>query len=196
MAHYFSEKQDSALRINEITARLRGRDFEFLTASGVFSIKKVDKGTEILVNNCLVEDGWRVLDLGCGYGVVGVVLKKLCPKLDVVMTDVNKRAVKLAKMNAKLNKVEVDVRQGDMYSDVDGKFDTVIVNPPTTAGKDICFAMIEQSKDFLKKGGILQVVARHNVGGKTLMKKMEDVFGNAEHIVIKSGYRVYVSKNG
>jgi 16S rRNA (guanine1207-N2)-methyltransferase len=111
------------------------------------------------------------------------------------MSDVNKRAVKLAKMNLRLNKVDCKVFQSDMYSKVDSKFDTIIINPPQKAGKEICFSMITLAKDYLKPKGLLQIVARHQKGGKVLMGKMEEVFGNVSTVSRKSGYRVYLSEN-
>jgi 16S rRNA G1207 methylase RsmC len=195
MSHYYSEKQTSILKLSKIKSELRCGQFEFYTGSGVFSIGKVDKGSEILINNAVVKDGWKVLDMGCGYGAVGIVMAKCYPKCKVVMTDVNKRAVKLARMNAKLNNVDVEIKQGNLYEGVDEKFDAIIVNPPQKAGKDICFLIIEKAKKYLKKDGLLQVVARHQKGGKPLQAKMEEVFGNVKDLVKKSGYRVYISKN-
>ena len=135
----------------------------------------------------------RVLDMGCGYGAVGIVLAKCCPKCTVVMTDVNKRAVKLARMNAKLNKVDVDIKQGNLYEGLDGeKFDTIITNPPQKAGKEICLEIIEKSKEFLKKGGLLQVVARHQKGGKHLSKKMEEAY-NQWIREVKANFKIEIN---
>lgn len=194
--HYYSEKQTSVLKLKEISARLRDIDLEFFTASGVFSGKKVDKGTMLLANDSIIEDGWRILDLGCGYGPVGIAVAKAYPDTEVVLTDINNRAVKIARMNKKRNKAaNISIVQGDMFEKVTGKFDTILLNPPQTAGKDICFQMIEKSKGFIKSGGSLQIVARHNKGGKSLSEKMKSVFGNVEGTSKKSGYRIYMSKN-
>jgi len=194
--HYFSEKQTSELKLSLINARLRDLEFEFFTGSGVFSGKKVDKGSVLLINDSIIPKSARVLDLGCGYGPVGIAIAKSFPDSEVVLTDINSRAVKIARMNKKRNKIEnISIVQGDMFEKVEGKFDTILFNPPQTAGKDICFQMIEKSKEFLKAGGTLQVVARHNKGGKSLSGKMESVFGNVEDVSKKSGYRIYISKN-
>ena len=194
--HYYSEKQTSVLRLKKISARLRDIDLEFFTASGVFSGKKVDKGTGLLANDSIIKEGWRILDLGCGYGPIGIAVAKAYPNAEVVLTDINSRAVKIARMNRKHNKVaNISIVQGDMFEKVTGKFNTILLNPPQTAGKEICFQMIEKSKNFLKKGGTLQIVARHNKGGKSLSEKMKSVFGNVEETSKKSGYRIYISKN-
>lgn len=194
--HYFSEKPESELNLTKISARLRGSEIELWTGAGVFSGKKVDKGTELLANDCIIKENWRILDLGCGYGAVGISIAKAYPSSEVVMTDINNRAVKLARMNKKLHNLKnVSVVQGDMYENAPGKFDAILLNPPQAAGKEICFKMIGESKGFLKKDGVLQVVARHNKGGKTLAEKMKSVFGNIGEVSIKSGYRIYLSRN-
>ena len=112
------------------------------------------------------------------------------------MTDINKRAVDLAKMNIKLNGLEgIEAVQGNLYEKVSPGFDTILVNPPQTAGKDICFEMIKEAKKYLKTRGILQLVVRSKKGGKQLSDFMKAVFGNVEVTAKKSGYSVFVSKN-
>jgi 16S rRNA (guanine1207-N2)-methyltransferase len=194
MAHYYSENQESKFVLKKIKASLRGRDFEFFTAPGIFSGKKVDSATELLINNAVVQDGWRILDLGCGYGPVGVSLRKLFD-IKVVMTDINKRAVQLSKMNLKLNKIEAEVFGGNLFENITGKFSTILLNPPMAAGRKLCFEMIEKSTGFLEDGGLLQIVARHNKGGKMLEEKMKEVFGNVKETARREGFRVYVSEN-
>ncbi len=185
MAHYFDKEQDSGFVLNEFECVVNGKYYTFYTAPGVFSAKKLDFGTKTLVNNMQVKG--RVLDLGCGIGIVGRIASEKAD--EVVMTDVNKRACKLAKMNCKKGKVLC----GDMYEKINGKFDVILFNPPQTAGKKICFEMISKAKDYLVKGGSLQVVARHNKGGKTFMLFMEKEFGNIDTLVKSGGYRVYIS---
>jgi len=196
MSHYFEAKQKSKFVPKEIKAILRGREFTFTTASGVFSIEHVDKGTKILVDYCEVPAEVKVLDLGCGYGVVGIAIKKCLPKTDVTMVDVNERAISLAKKNAEKNNVDVKILQGDLYEPIkDEKFDVILVNPPYVAGREVCYKIIEESIKHLNKKGTLQLVARHNKGGAMLEKKMKEVFGNVNTLAKKAGYRVYESKN-
>jgi 16S rRNA G1207 methylase RsmC len=187
--HYFSEEQDTLFELKEFETVLNGHEYKFYTASGVFSKKRLDFGTKVLVENMQVHG--RVLDLGCGLGVVGYVAAETAD--EVVMTDINKRAVKLAKMNTKKLK-NVKVVQGDQYANVEGKFDVVLLNPPQTAGKKVCWAMIADAKKYLVKGGSLQVVARHNKGGKTISLYMKEEYGNMETLCRTGGYRVYKSK--
>lgn len=198
--HYYSKKQTSKLKFRKVKARLLGSEFEFYTAPGVFSQKYVDKGTEILVNNCVVKDNWHILDIGCGYGVVAIALMKNYKGIKATMSDVNKRSLMLARKNIKAYGLEKDaeVIESDVYGNISRKseFDAILCNPPQSAGKEICFKIIEVSQKFLKKGGLLQIVARHNKGGRQLSRKMKEVFGNVMDIAKKSGYRVYVSKKG
>ncbi len=194
MSHYYDSDQNSKFFKEEITALIREHDFTFVTGSGVFSVKKVDKGTLLLSDKCIIEDKWDVLDLGCGYGVIGIVVASLFPKCKVTMLDVNKRAILLAKENS--NDLDnVIVIRSDLFEKIKGKFNTILVNPPYVAGRNISFQIIEKSKKHLKKEGLLQIVFRHQKGGKVIMDKMKEVFGNVEVIAKKSGYRIYVSKN-
>ena len=193
MSHYYSEKQDSPLRLSSFRACLRGNNFEFFTGAGVFSKSGLDEGSILLIEKCIMQDGWKILDLGCGYGAVGIAVGKAFNS-DVLMTDVNERALMLAGMNAEKNNVSARVLKSDCYDSIkDEKFDAILVNPPQTAGKEVCLKMIADAHNFLKDGGILQLVARHRKGGETLEKHMKSELGNVREIAKKAGYRVYVS---
>lgn len=192
MEHYFSEKQSSPLRKKEIKVVVRGMELTCITGSGTFSTRDVDNGTEALITHAQIVPGQRVLDLGCGWGVVGIV----CAKLGciVTMTDINTRATQLAKENLKKNNVQAIVVQGDRYEKVEGYFDVILVNPPHTAGRDLCYSMIDQAQQYLVTGGSLQLVARHQKGGKMLQKRMEENFGNSIILGRMNGFTVYCSK--
>ncbi|MFH0797825.1 MAG: methyltransferase [Candidatus Woesearchaeota archaeon] len=194
MSHYFSQKQDSTFKLNTITDTVRGIDLKLSIAPGVFSAKKIDFGTKLLAEEMIIGRKDSVLDLGCGIGVVGIVASHLTVN-EAVLTDVNERACKLATMNSKRIK-NITVVCGDMYDKVrHRKFDVILLNPPQTAGKKICFEMIEKAKEHLNPNGTLQIVARHNKGGETLSLKMKEVFGNMKDIAKSGGYRVYLSKS-
>jgi len=194
--HYYSEKQTSKLRIKEINTNLKGNKLKFYTGSGIFSIGKIDKGTELLIEKCIIKPNWKILDLGCGYGPIGISIAKSFPSAQTLMTDINERALSLSKKNIKLNNLNnIEIRKSNLYQNIREKFNTIITNPPQTAGKETCFEIIEKSKDHLKKDGLLQSVARHNKGGKELEKEMKEIFGNVREIGKKAGYRVYISKN-
>ncbi|MBW2968346.1 methyltransferase [Candidatus Woesearchaeota archaeon] len=201
--HYYTKQQTSRFEPKKIGLAVAGLEFEMYTAGGVFSPKKLDLGTKLLIEHAEVADGWKVLDLGCGYGAVGVAVKKKVRSAHVVMSDVNTRAAKLANMNLKLNRIAGSEEAGSEVLCSDGfqnkkldamRFDTILLNPPQTAGKQVCFRLIEESYEHLNQGGLLQLVARHQKGGKTLSKKMEEVFGNVKETAKGSGFRVYVSE--
>ncbi|MBC8500488.1 MAG: class I SAM-dependent methyltransferase [DPANN group archaeon] len=194
MPHYYSKKQTSDLNLREINIRIGNIFFQLFSGSGIFSKKKLDKGTEVLLKNLIVKNNWKVLDLGCGMGVVGIYVKKVFPKTNVVMSDVNKRAVYLTKKNANLNNLDVEVICSDGFEKIEESFDAILLNPPQVAGKEVCFKLIEDSFEHLNKSGLLELVARHNKGGKTLSEKMNSTFGNVKEIVKSSGYRVYISQ--
>ncbi|MFC1723238.1 class I SAM-dependent methyltransferase [Nanoarchaeota archaeon] len=194
MEHYYSEKQTSKFEPAVIEVEIWGKRIELYTAGGVFSPKKVDRGTLLLIDSVVVGSGDRVLDLGCGYGVVGIAVVKKKSGVEIVLSDVNERALRLAKMNLRRNKVEGKVKKSDGFDKIEGKFDVVLFNPPQTAGKKICMKMIEDSREFLNEGGSLQLVARHQKGGKGFEEKMKEVFGNVEVLQKKGGFRVYMSK--
>ena len=193
--HYFTKKPTSKERYEEFSWRLRGVEFKFKCGSGVFSIGHVDKGSYLLIEKCEMEDGWRVLDLGCGYGCVGIAVKGLFPNTVVVCSDINERAVMLTRENAKKNNVSIKALESDIYENIKGEFNTILLNPPQTAGREICKKMISGALEHLEVGGSLQLVARHQKGGKTLAEYMKEVFGNVKDIAKQGGFRVYVSYN-
>ncbi|MFH1133409.1 MAG: methyltransferase [Nanoarchaeota archaeon] len=195
MPHYFSEKQTSASKEQEISATLLGSRLTFVTDSGMFSLTRIDPGSRLLIEAAELPQQGSVLDLGCGYGAVGIALARAHPALAFVLVDVNRRAVSCAKLNARRNKAQnVEVKDGDLYTGL-GSFSAIVCNPPQSAGKDICLRIIAEATGHLPAGGSLQIVVRHNKGGKALMAAMQDSFGNVTTIAKKAGYHVYLSRH-
>lgn len=191
--HYFSENQTTKFNIKTINETINNKEYTFFTAPGVFSAKKIDKGTRLLVEAMQIKPNDRVLDLGCGIGVIGKIAAEQT-KNEVMLTDINQRACKLAKMNTN-DLLNTKIIHSNAFEYLDGElFDVILLNPPQTAGKKICFDMIENSKKHLNKEGTLQLVARHNKGGETLSEKMRETFGNMETTAKQGGYRVYLSR--
>lgn len=151
--HYFVEHPKSKARYGIIQACLRGRRFEFLTSSGVFSKEKIDLGTRLLIECMILPEKGCVLDLGCGYGAVGISAAAFNPDLRVVMVDVNYRATWLARQNVERNRVfDVEVKRGNLFEPVEGYvFDCVLSNPPVSAGMDVVKAMIQGAPNSWRK---------------------------------------------
>ena len=193
--HYYSPKPTSAVKPKVLQIRLGGMQYSLHTASGVFSKEGLDQGTAVLLEFMQLPDEGMVLDLGCGIGIVGIVVKRRKPKLQVCMSDVNGRAVRLAQRNAKENKVAAEVRYGDGFAPWEGvEFSAVLLNPPQHAGKEVCFRLIQEAYGHLMPNGTLQLVIRRNKGGASFSEEMERVFGNVEEVGKRSGFGVYGSR--
>ena len=197
--HYFSAKPKTE-RVVETSFRYTIRDVAcyFDTASGMFSVEHVDIGSAVLIKYAHVEPHWDILDLACGWGAVGIFLKKFEPSITVTFTDVNERAVSYTKKNIVKNNIppkDTKVFSGEFFTKIkpEKKFDAIYLNPPHSAGKKICLEMIKQAKDYLKVGGNLQIVARKNKGGAPLAAFMEEHFGNIKVLKKKSGFWVWES---
>lgn len=190
---YYAENPDSAHDIHELKVTLLGQSFTFLTDSGVFSKKMVDYGSQVLLNTLDFEKGKTLLDLGCGYGPLGISLAKV-QGVKPTMVDINNRAIDLAKQNAQKNGVEADIFQSDIYEKVNGTFDYIISNPPIRAGKQVVHSIISESINYLKVGGNLTIVIQKKQGGPSAKAKMEEVFGNVEILKRDKGYYILRSE--
>ena len=191
---YYAENPDAAHDIHELRVDLLGEKMTFLTDAGVFSKKMVDFGSQLLLKCLEVNQGETVLDVGCGYGPLGLSLAKAYG-VEATMVDINNRALDLARKNAERNKVEATIFQSNIYEQVKGKFDHVISNPPIRAGKQVVHEIIEKSKDFLGIGGDLTIVIQKKQGAPSAKSKMEDVFGNCEVVKKDKGYYILRSVN-
>ena len=186
---YYAENPDAAHDIHELRVDLLGEKMTFLTDAGVFSKKMVDFGSQLLLKCLEVNQGETVLDVGCGYGPLGLSLAKAYG-VQATMVDINNRALDLARQNAERNKVEATIFQSNIYEQVEGEFDHVISNPPIRAGKQVVHEIIEKSKDFLEIGGDLTIVIQKKQGAPSAKSKMEDVFGNCEIVKKDKGYYI------
>ncbi|WP_319946291.1 MULTISPECIES: class I SAM-dependent methyltransferase [unclassified Streptococcus] len=186
---YYAENPDAAHDIHELRVELLGEKMTFLTDAGVFSKKMVDFGSQLLLKCLEVNQGETVLDVGCGYGPLGLSLVKVYG-VQATMVDINNRALDLARQNAERNKVEATIFQSNIYEQVEGNFDHVISNPPIRAGKQVVHEIIEKSKDFLEIGGDLTIVIQKKQGAPSAKSKMEDVFGNCEILKKDKGYYI------
>jgi len=194
--HYFTPKPSSKIQFNLISAYLRGRHFRFWASSGVFSKEHIDPGTKLLIENMVLPERGYVLDMGCGYGAIGVVAAALNPNLHVVMVDINERAVRIAKRNIKLNGVmNIEVRLGNLYEPVKGMlFNCILSNPPISAGMAIVEAIITDAPKYMCEGATIQMVVRSKIGKERFKKLFEKTFGNFSVLAREGGYRVLMAE--
>jgi len=194
--HYFASSPKSKERFGLIRSCLCGKSFEFLTASSVFSKRKIDSGSRLLIETMVLPKTGFILDIGCGYGAVGVAVASLNPKLNVVMTDVNARAVRLAKKNVGLNKViNAEVRYGFFYEPVeDLRFDCVLSNPPVSSGMETVKAIVTGAPKVMANGASFQMVIRSKIGAKIMPTLFTETFGNCGIVARESGFRVLIGK--
>ena len=194
--HYFTPSPKSELKFRIIKTYLRGKPFRFLTATGVFSKKRIDLGSKVLVKHMLLPEKGYVLDVGCGYGVVGIAAAVFNPNLYVIMVDVNKRAVRLAKRNIKINRVNnAEVRRGNLYEPVkDMLFDCILSNPPISAGIATVETIITDAPKYMTKGATLQMVVKSKIGRERFKRIFEETFGNFTVLAKESGYRILMAE--
>jgi 16S rRNA (guanine1207-N2)-methyltransferase len=194
--HYFAELPKSEAKLGMVNTRLRGERFKFLTASSVFSKKQVDPGTRLLIEAMQLPETGNVLDVGCGYGAVGIAAAASNPRLRVVMTDVNSRAVHLTRQNIKINNVHnAEVRNGCLYNPIkDLTFMCILSNPPVSAGMETVKELITRAPQVMMAEATFQMVIRSKIGAKTLPFVFKEAFGNFSVLERKSGYRVLLAK--
>jgi 16S rRNA (guanine1207-N2)-methyltransferase len=194
--HYFATIPKSKAKLGIVRTRLRGEPFEFLTASSVFSKKRVDLGTRLLIDAMVLPETGAVLDVGCGYGAVGIVAAASNSRLRVIMTDVNMRAVHLARQNVEINKVKnAEARYGYLYEPVkDLTFNCVLSNPPVSAGMETVKAIITEAPKVMAREATFQMVIRSKIGAKTLPSVFNEAFGNCAVLARESGYRVLIAE--
>ena len=197
MSHYFSEVQDVKSVKKIINYEIKNEKFEFLTDNGVFSKTKVDFGTDVMLRTFLNENkklkNIRILDIGCGYGVVSVVLKRFFEKAKILSTDVNERALELTRENIQKNNRtdDFEVRKSFVFDNISENFDMILSNPPIRAGKQVIFEIYEKSFFHLNKNGKFYCVIQTKHGAKSTKKKLEELFGNCTTLVIEAGYRIF-----
>ena len=190
--HYYTQTPTSAHDERDITVAILGETLHFTTDAGVFSRDGLDKGTEILLKALPPLSG-RVLDLGCGWGAVGVTLGKKYPALDLTLTDINDRAVELSRRNLAANGVTATVTQGDGFANVHGLFDAIITNPPIRTGKANIYALFDQARDYLTPAGALYIVIRKQQGAPSALKHLQQTYNTTEILSRSAGYWVLKS---
>ena len=197
MSHYYTDNKDLPSHRQEFDYYFDNEVFRFTTDNGVFSKNNVDFGSYILIRSIYAKDlGSSLLDLGCGYGPIGIILKRFHPSLEVEMVDVNSRAVELSAENVLRNKTDIKVSLCEDILELGHRFDTIVLNPPIRAGKKVIFDLYEKSAMILNEDGHLYIVIRKAQGAASSIKKLETLFRNVVTIQSKAGYKVIDCHNG
>lgn len=198
MNHYFKSNENLKNKETEIEYVYKLTRFNFFTNIGVFSKGGVDFATNILLEK-LPDLSGNILDLGCGYGCIGIVLAKIHggnSNIKVVMSDVNERALELAAKNAKKNGVNVNILKSDGFENITGYFDGIILNPPIHAGKAVVYKIYEEVFEHLNKDGRFFIVIHKKHGALSHRQKLEEIFGaeNCSGLYSKKGLYIFEMK--
>jgi len=187
MNHYFTNNSDIKSNITDVKVYINNQEFIFFTDNGVFSKKGLDFGTRTLLEAIPVLSG-RVLDFGCGYGPIGIYIKKN-NECTVDMVDINERSLDLAKKNALKNNVDVNIFKSDIYSNIKEKYDFIITNPPIRVGKKILYEILMNAKNHLVNNGELWLVINKDQGAKSLVKDLNEVY-NVDIVSKNKGFYI------
>lgn len=193
MEHYFTETPSGEHQLKEIHYTFRRKVLTFLTDSQVFSRDHVDFGTSLLIQTMELGEEDLVLDLGAGYGPIGIAAALLATRGKVILSELNERAVDLARRNLQLNGIKnAEVFQSDGVSALPAEliFDSVLTNPPIRAGKKTVFRFYEEAFSRLKEGGALWVVIQKKQGADSTEKKLKELFRQVDRIRREKGYRI------
>ncbi|GED15896.1 class I SAM-dependent methyltransferase [Aneurinibacillus migulanus] len=194
MEHYYTNQPGADSMEQTFTFDLRGREFRFITDRGVFSKNRIDFGSVLLIEMMEIEDGMDVLDVGCGYGPIGMTAASLTPSGRVMMLDINERAVSLANRNLAANGISnAQVIVSDRFSSVppERKFDVILTNPPIRAGKQVVHGIFEDALNFLAPGGSLWVVIQKKQGAPSALIKLQELYSEVREVAKKKGYSIF-----
>ena len=189
--HYYTRVPQSESRPVDCEYSYRGVALSFRTDAGVFSKGEVDTGTRLLLEALPEEMSGDILDLGCGWGVIGISIARKWPGTRVILADVNTRALDLSRENAKRNRAEVTCVESDGMAALAGQaFDAVVTNPPIRAGKQVIYQMFADAANALKPGGALYLVIRKQQGAESCMKYLQTIYDSVEKIDKSGGFWV------
>ena len=195
MNHYYTDNKDLASNRREFTYYFDNEVFRFTTDNGVFCKDKVDYGSYLLIKNTYKKTlGNDVLDLGSGYGPIGIIIKHFNPQINVDMVDVNSRALELAKLNCSVNKVDINIHLCDDILTLNKQFDAILLNPPIRAGKKVIYDLYAKSYETLRNEGHLYIVIQKKQGAQSSIKELETLFTSVEVIDKDGGYLIIDSK--
>ncbi|PWA12991.1 16S rRNA methyltransferase [Pueribacillus theae] len=195
--HYYSEKPSSKSNPTTLETTLRGNRMIFTTDDGVFSKSEIDFGTKLLIESFIFpEEEGTILDVGCGYGPIGLSLAKDNERRNVMLVDINERALSLAEKNRYANKIEnATILKSNLFQQVPtDQYAAILSNPPIRAGKKVVYQLFRDAFDFLKENGELWIVIQKKQGAPSAKKELESLFGFVEIVDKAKGYMIFRSK--
>lgn len=193
MSHYFENDKNLKSEEKKTKVYIKDKPYIFITDNGVFSKKGLDFGTRTLLETLPNYIHGQVLDIGCGYGPIGIYLKKTY-ETDVDMIDINLRSIKLALKNAKINDVNVNVFESDAFENVDKKYDYIVTNPPIRVGKEKLYNIIFGAMEHLNNNGQLWFVINKNQGAKSILNDLNKKY-EAKVIEKNKGFFIICASN-
>ena len=197
MSHYFQNDLNLASNLQKISFDIDGLHMSLWTDNGVFSKSRVDEGSFAFLKVLLpLNLTGKILDLGCGYGTIGLTIAMASPQASITLADINTRALALCEKNASELGLSqrVTILLSDIYENIEGQYDSIVVNPPIRAGKRVTYAMYEGAKQRLIDGGSLFIVIRKAQGAPSASKYIEELFGNITLLKRDKGYYIYQAK--
>lgn len=192
MSHYYSKTQDDIeSKPSYFNFNYKGLELRFKTDNGVFSKDYIDYGSFVMLNNFMPNDiNLPILDMGSGYGPIGITISRLYDR-EVVMAEINERAYNLSLENIKNNKASCKAYNSDLYEKLEGmEFSSIITNPPIRAGKAVVYAIYDGAYTHLANNGELWVVIQKKQGEESSKKYIEELFGNCEIVKRDKGYYI------
>ena len=197
MSQYFENDPLVASKEKKVSFDINGHHIELLTDNGVFSKGQVDEGSFAFLKVLLpLHLTGKILDLGCGYGTLGLTIALTSPEARVDLADINTRALTLCNKNAQALGLSqrITVIDSDIYQNITGPYDYIVINPPIRAGKKVTYQMYEGAKEYLVDGGSLFIVIRKSHGAPSASKYIESLFGNVTLLARDKGYYIYQAK--
>ena len=193
--HYYSSNPTSESLERMLNYELKDKKFKFISDNGVFSKNRVDFATDFLLSTIYDEASGDILDVGCGYGVIGISLSKSDKVKSVTMLDINSRALDLAKRNVSLNNAKnIKIVESNIFESITESYDSIVTNQTIRAGKEVLHEIYKGSKKHLKIGGKLFLVINKKHGAPSTINFLSELFGNCEIVDKKAGFHVLMCK--
>ena len=195
MNHYFINDPNDKNEYRNISFIFNGKEISLVTDRNTFSNRRLDPGTLVLMKVLASNDlKGSFLDLGCGYGPIGLTLKMFYPNLMVTLSDINSRCIDCTNINKDKYNLDCETIVSDSFTNIDKTFDTISLNSPISCGKEIIYKMYQGAKEHLNDGGCFYIVIRKDKGALSHMKYLSSLFQNVSVIYKEKGYYVILAK--